>query len=71
MQLPQKDIVLPKEKILIEVQGMSSDEYREHKRRIHRQMIESHEYRGFKLITYGANRGENIEVFERRLLSCI
>jgi hypothetical protein len=65
------DFVLPKNKVLIEVQGMFSDEYRERKRRIHRQMVESQEYRGFKLITYDANQAENIAVFEKRLLSCI
>jgi hypothetical protein len=65
------DFVLPKEKMLIEVQGMSSDEYREHKMRIHKQMIESQQYRRFKLITYDANRRENIAVFGRRLLSYI
>jgi hypothetical protein len=65
------DFVLPKERILIEVQGMSSDEYRQHKREIHKRLIESQSYAGFKLLTYDANQGEKISSFEKRLLSCV
>jgi hypothetical protein len=65
------DFVLPKEKILIEVQGMSSDEYRQHKREIHKRLIESQSYAGFKLLTYDANQGEKISSFEKRLLRCV
>jgi hypothetical protein len=65
------DFVLPKEKILIEVQGMSSGEYRQHKKEIHKRLIESQSYAGFKLLTYDANQGEKISSFERRFLSCV
>ncbi len=65
------DFVLPKERTLIEVQGMSSDEYRQRKREIHKRLIESQSYAGFKLLTYDANQGEKISSFEKRLLTCV
>jgi hypothetical protein len=65
------DFVLPKKKTLIEVQGMSSDEYIQHKKEIHRRLIESGHYAGFKLLTYDANQGENVSAFEKRLLNSI
>jgi hypothetical protein len=65
------DFVLPKERILIEVQGMSSDEYRQHKKEIHKRLIESQSYVGFNLLTYDANQGEKFSSFEERLLSCV
>jgi hypothetical protein len=65
------DLVLPKERILIEVQGMSSDEYRQHKKEIHKRLIESQSYVGFNLLTYDANQGEKFSSFEERLLSCV
>lgn len=61
------DFILPKHRLIIEVQGFNSNEYRERKKQIHQRLIESSTYYGFRLITYDANEGQSLSEFERSL----
>lgn len=65
------DFVLPSHRLIIEVQGFNSDEYRERKKETHQRLRESPAYRGFNLITYDANKGQPLTEFEKRLRSLI
>jgi hypothetical protein len=65
------DFVLPRHRLIVEVQGFSSDEYRERKRQTHQRLRESPTYRGFRLVTYDANDGQSLSEFERRLRSLV
>lgn len=56
-------------KIVLEVQGMSTDEYREHKREVHGRIRSSRIYRDYTLVTYDANDGERVGDLERKLVS--
>jgi hypothetical protein len=62
------DFVLPNQKMLVEVQGMSDEGYREHKRGVHQRLTSSEDYAGYRLVTYEPNEGETIVEFERRLM---
>jgi hypothetical protein len=65
------DFILPNHRLIIEVQGLNSDEYRERKKVMHRRLMGALAYRGFRLITYDANDGQSPSDFERRLRSLI
>lgn len=65
------DFILPQERIVIEVQGMNDDYYREHKRVVHQRIEMSETYRGFKLLTYNANDGETLKGFEEKLMASL
>lgn len=65
------DFILPKHRLIVEVQGLNSDEYRERKKQTHQRLRESPTYRGFNLITYDANDGQPLSEFERRLRSLV
>jgi hypothetical protein len=65
------DFILPKHRLIVEVQGLNSDEYRERKKQTHQRLKESPRYRGFGLITYDANDGQTLSEFERRLRSSV
>lgn len=61
------DFELPKQKVLIEVQGMNLDEYRESKEETHRKLMDGDRYKGWRLVRYDPNEGERFEEFKRRL----
>jgi hypothetical protein len=65
------DFVLPNHRLIIEVQGINTDKYRDKKKQIHRRLMDSPAYRGFKLITYDANDGQSPSEFEWRLRSAV
>jgi len=65
------DFVLPKHRLIIEVQGFNSDEYRERKKQTHQRLRESTTYRGFGLVTYDANYGQSLSEFEMILRSSL
>jgi hypothetical protein len=52
---------------VLEVQGMNTDEYREHKREVHGRIRASQIYRGQPLITYDPNDGETVRDLEDKL----
>lgn len=56
-------------KLVLEVQGMNADEYREHKRDVHARIRASRLYRAYTLVTYDPNDGERVGDLERKLLS--
>lgn len=57
------DFILPDHRLLIEVQGMQSEEYRTHKEEIHRRLLNSDRFRDHRLITYAANDGQTLKEF--------
>jgi hypothetical protein len=65
------DFVLPNHRLIIEVQGLNTDDYREKKKLIHQRLMDSPAYHGFNLITYDANDGQPLSDFEKRLRSSI
>lgn len=65
------DFVLPEAKVIIEVQGMNTDDYPKHKRAVHERMLMSETYGGFKLVTYDANDGEEFNDFEGKLMRLV
>jgi hypothetical protein len=65
------DFVLPNYDLIIEVQGLNSDEYREKKKLMHQRLMDSPAYHGFNLITYDANDGEPLYEFEKKLRGSI
>lgn len=62
------DFVLPQHEVIIEVQGMNDEEYRERKQVIHERIRSSESYARFRLVTYDANEGENLSDFESKLM---
>jgi hypothetical protein len=65
------DFILPRHRLIVEVQGLNSDEYRERKKQTHQRLRESPTYRGFGLITYDVNDGQPLSEFERKLRSSV
>jgi hypothetical protein len=61
------DFELPEQKVLIEVQGMNRDEYREKKEETHRRLMACERYRDWRLVRYDPNEGERLEEFKRKL----
>lgn len=61
------DFLLPRHRLLIEVQGMNSAGYRERKAAIHARLRQSKRFHGWELITYELNRGEKLAAFASRL----
>lgn len=60
------DFVLHAHHILVEVQGLDGD-YRERKAEVHRRLLASPAYRGFRLLTFRANDGQTLAEFAREL----
>ena len=66
------DFVLLDHKVIVEVQGFSTDDYREHKREVHERLRASETFGGHELILYSPNDGETVAEFAvklRRLLA--
>lgn len=63
------DFMLPDLKVVLEVQGMMSEEYREHKRVKHQEMLDRWRPYGYQLLTYRPNEGQTLRDFEANLLS--
>ena len=62
---------MPNHRLIVEVQGPNSDDYHEQKKLIHRRLLDSPAYHGFKLITYNANDDEPLNEFENKLRSSL
>lgn len=65
------DFVLPRHRVVLEVQGMNDDAYRKNKRVIHEKIRASEKYAGHRLITFDLNDGETLEEFERKLAALL
>lgn len=65
------DFILPKNNIIIEVQGRANDEYRKQKHKIHQRIRASEEYNAYRLIKFEANDGQTLNGFEQRLMEII
>lgn len=57
------------QRIVLEVQGMNTDEYRQHKVEVHARIRASRLYRAYTLVTYDPNDGERVGDLERKLLA--
>lgn len=65
------DFVLPNHRLIIEVQGFNTDDYREKKKLIHQRLLDCPGYDRFELITYDPNDGQSLKDFENNLRSSI
>lgn len=65
------DFRLPDHKTVTEVQGMNMEEYRERKEKIHRRLMSSARYHGWRLMRYDPNEGERLGEFKKKLAAVI
>jgi hypothetical protein len=61
------DFILPDHKVVLEVQGYDGGEYAERKLRMHKALLSSHRYSGWRLVRYDPASGDRIRDLRGRL----